>query len=135
MWARRKIEEARRDSPALIAEEGRALQVWGTIGTCGYVTVDGDIYLEEDVWDPRTGDPKPLTFAVRSDEGARRQVLLFASQQHPELAACLPVRAPDDPTCGDCLGSGWRMFGEHRIFCEECGGLGWLAADRKGGAA
>ena len=127
-WARRKIDEATVESPFLVANGGRALQVWSTIGSCGYVTVDGDVYLEEDVWDPQTGDPGPLTFASRRDESARRQVLLCASRQHPELAACLPTRSPDDPACGDCSGTGSRTFGEHGFLCKTCGGLGWLAA-------
>ena len=54
MWARAKIDEARRNSPALIAEEGYSFQVWGTIGSCGYVTVDGDIYLESDTFESKS---------------------------------------------------------------------------------
>jgi len=107
--------------------------VWGTIGVCGYVTVEGDVYLEEDTWDPATGDPAPGSFAVRRDERARREVLFFASRRYPELAGCLPVKSAQDPACADCSGSGWITLGDHHIFCGQCGGLGWVALSSRGG--
>jgi hypothetical protein len=122
-WARRRIDEARSAYPALVADEGRAFMVWGTIGICGYITVEGDIYVEEDTW-----DPDPGSFAIRRDERARRQVLFFASGQYPELAACLPVRSAQDATCADCSGTGGRNLEGHTSFCSLCGGLGWVTA-------
>jgi hypothetical protein len=121
-WARRRIEEARREAPVRVADGGEAFMLWGTIGSCGYVTVDGDVYLEED-----TFDPAPGTFVVHRDERARRRVLTLAVPRYPELAPCLPSRSAGDPACQECSGTGWRAVGPHRILCDKCDGLGWIA--------
>jgi len=129
-WARQRIDEARRASPNLIAPSGDAFMVWGTIGSCGYISAEGDVYLEED-----TMDPVPGTFIFRRDERARRQVLFFAARRYPELSAYLPKRSGGDPDCAACIGTGWRSAGEHKIFCETCDGRGWIDMASSGGAA
>lgn len=119
-WAREKIAYASKTAPAVVSE-GRAYMVTGSIGYCGYVTVEGDVYLEEDTLAPEAG-----SFRVDRSAEARIRVLVLASRQHPELSAWLPERTVRDAECTACAASGWRDVVGISLLCQACNGLGWV---------
>jgi hypothetical protein len=119
-WVRVQIERARISAPHLVHDYKDALQVWGTIGSVGYLTVAGEARLARDV------GPEPGTFETFTGPDAFRTVLFFGSRHHPELLRWLPSRAPDDPTCTRCAGTGTFPLPPHPT-CDACQGYGWVA--------
>lgn len=116
-------------SPASIEWEGAfrergLLPVWADwVGAFG-LTPDHDVvYIEHG----GRADPQPVA------EPHLRHVTLFnASRRYPDLARLAPERAPEDPTCPSCGGTGVVRQLDGRpapdnIVCF-CGGMGWLPA-------
>lgn len=50
--------------------------------------------------------------------------LLWGSERFLPLATLLPIRPMPAVDCSTCSGQG-RMPSHKRIYCPECGGLGW----------
>ena len=118
-WVSAQIQQARSSAPRLIADAGNAFQVWGTIGSVGYLTIHGDAILDRDV------GPEPGSFERFTGGAAFRTVLFFGSRRHPDLLRWLPTRSPGDPTCSGCDGFGRLPF-DTRPMCEVCQGYGWI---------
>jgi hypothetical protein len=62
-------------------------------------------------------------FHEETDRWYRHVVLAQAAECDPSLESLRPVRAPEDPDCDGCGGTGTRA--DSRQTCK-CGGLGWL---------
>jgi hypothetical protein len=75
--------------------------------------------------DSRWTDPLPLT-----NPRHRFIVLAQAAERYPELASLRPKRAPTDPTCKSCNGTGKSVVNgvTYEALLCECGGLGWYPA-------
>jgi len=99
--------------------------VTGSIGYCGYIAPDGDIYMERD-FDLEGNSQVDRTLA------SQIEVIVLASRRRPELQALLPRRTAHDPDCASCAGSGWMLLPTDRpdqplrISCADCRGLGWV---------
>jgi len=120
-YLEREIASARKTAPALLSADGRALMVTGSIGYCGYIAPDGDIYME--LYDVDG------SFQVDRTLPAQIEVIVLASRRRPELQALLPRRTARDRDCAPCAGSGWMSLPTEppvRILCADCRGLGWL---------
>ena len=117
IWARARIHAA--TSPAQLSADGDAFMVYGTIGSCGFVTGNGDIYLEQDDFDP------PGSFVQDSSRAAQIQALVLGSRRFPELAAWLPKRDDASADCETCRGTGWVPVATTSILCQACSGLGF----------
>ena len=115
----RRFEEAKREYPHAISPDGRALLVDGGIGYCCYISPDGDVYfttMNHDNYEEWTTDRSPE---------AQIKVLVLGSRTVPELRGLLPIRQPESLDCEPCGGKGFL----HGLFiCNDCCGLGWLAA-------
>lgn len=116
-WAQAKIVDRRGANPVFLQDGGESVMVFGTIGSLGCITRHGDIYLEEDSF-----DPEPGTFVRRSDRAACVTVLILGARRYPELAEWLPERGPDAKTCVRCGGA----VDDLSPPCVVCGGSGWL---------
>jgi hypothetical protein len=96
---------------------------------CCYALTEGaePVYTSDARWT----DTLPLT-----NQRHRFIVLAQAAERYPELAFLRPKRAPADPTCRTCNGTGKRVVNGvtyEAILCE-CGGLGWYPAGSELGA-
>lgn len=113
----RRFEELKRDYPAAISSDGRAMLVDGGIGYCCYVSPDGDIYFE------MMADDSFEDWTIDRSREARIKVLVLGSRTVPELRELLPIRQPESLNCAPCEGKGFI----HGFFiCYDCCGLGWL---------
>jgi hypothetical protein len=127
-YLERELAEARKAAPGLVSADGRALMVTGSIGYCGYIAPDGDIYMERDV-------DLDGTFHVDRSWRAQIEVIVLASRRRPELQAILPRRTSGDLDCAQCRGDGWMRIPVDppgKILCLSCGGLGWILVSREG---
>jgi hypothetical protein len=99
----------------------------GSIGYGCYFSPDGNIFIEEyDI-----GSDEPTT--VDHSRQAQIAALVLTSRHMPQLAALLPKRPANAPSCKECDGMGWlhqemfrRVFKSEGLLCTKCSGLGWL---------
>jgi hypothetical protein len=117
------FDHAKEESPERLSKDGRALHIYGTIGSECYISPEGDIYMETyDIM----GEEPPAEDRSRS---AQLVCLILGSEHIPALAQALPTRPPDVPLCETCAGVGWLhpgKFGPRGLMCHECYGLGWI---------
>jgi hypothetical protein len=107
-----------------VAEEHDAFMLDPGLGPATYLTSDGRILWDDDLWDV----PGTRAEAVAS---------IFAGIRKTGIAALreiLPVRPSDATDCGNCEGTGrWDAHGRLKdvtgpsssFICMECAGLGW----------
>jgi hypothetical protein len=96
--------------------------VTGSIGYCGYISPDGDVYMERDF-------DLDGTFKIDRSIPSQMAVIVLGSRQRPELRALLPRRKASDPDCSACERSGWMSIPVDppgKSLCTVCGGLGWV---------
>ena len=108
--------------PDEVGHRYSAIPLYADIGGAVLLRADG-VFLELE-WDqaiersPR--ERSDLTSTVPLVAGAER---------YPWLKALLPVRPRDARPCATCRGLGSIALtnGSSRIFCGDCGALGWIA--------
>ena len=112
----RRLEEARRSTPARVSPDGTALMLYGDIGGCAYIRPDGDVHFV--AHDEHVAYREPEAVVVAS--------LVIGSKHFPELKELLPQRSPAARDCSACAGTG--KFKDFDIICGTCNGLGWTSA-------
>jgi hypothetical protein len=124
---RSRLEYARESCPVNLSGDRQAVMLHGSIGYGCYFSPDGDIFIEQyDIG----SDESPT---VNRSREAQIAALVLTSRYMPQLAALLPKRPANAPSCRDCDGTGWlhqemfrRVFKSEGLLCTKCSGLGWL---------
>gem|GEM_PF-948443 len=106
-----------------VAQRFGALPLYADWTVVWAVTPNGDVLvIAHDEEDPAA--------APETDNRLRNIALFRGGQRWPALAAIIPKRVPDAPTCIACDGTG--LVGaelpaklQERLVCW-CGGIGWL---------
>ena len=97
-----------------------ALYLFGTIGMEAVMRSDGAVLVSVD---EHWGEPNAPLPGWREATGTERTLsLTVASERWPELAELLPRRPVDARDCATCEGRGTIV---PKLYCSECGALGW----------
>lgn len=114
--------DSSRGLPDRVGRELSAIPLLADIGGAVLLRADG-VFLELE-WDQET-EVHPREVA----EPSSTVPLVAGTERYPWLVALLPARPADARPCSACRGGGsihTNISG--RIFCGECGALGWAAA-------
>lgn len=82
-----------------------------------YLRLNGEVVVVDESVDP------PKVDSVYTDWHRVLPVVVWGSQQYPEMRKLLPVRPTD---AVDCRCRTMSIFVEGKVNCQDCGGLGWL---------
>jgi len=117
---RRRIENARLNSPGSLSPDGKAIRVDGGNGYDCWVSPDGDVYME--TYEVFAEDEAEVDRSRR----AQFMVLALGARTLPELRTLLPARPEGAKDCPDCQGVGRFLAGDVDLICHACCSLGWF---------
>ena len=108
--------------PDRVGRTHSAIPLLADLGGAVLLRADGTILELE--WDQES-ELKPR----ERGEFANTVPLVAGVERYPWLAALLPRRPADAPACASCDGAGSisPSRGSGRVFCGQCGALGWVA--------
>src|SRR5215471_425546 len=96
-----RFEEAKRSNPGRLSKDRSAVHICGSIGFDGYISPDGDIFME--IYEVLSDEPS----VIDRSRDAQVACLILGSETLPALAQLLPDRPSDAITCDTCKGAGW----------------------------
>ena len=125
-YQRRRSEQLagfERDNPAMAAmlREMDALYLFGTLGMEAVMRSDGVVLVAVDEHWGEPGAPEPEWREASPTE--RTLSLTVARERWPELSDLLPRRPVEARDCSACEGRGSIV---PKVYCGECGALGWI---------
>lgn len=122
-YVRQRIAEIKAAGRGPISPDGSALVIAGRLGFTGYVSEEGEGFIETD----GLGDDSP---PLRDDGPIGGIIaLILGSRKYPVLREALPARTEHATTCTKCQRTGFTDVGQIRNFllCPECYGLRWAS--------
>lgn len=99
-----------------------ALYVGSDLWSSWFLLPSGEVVIVGEDFDAPEVDSR------YSDRLHALRAISGASRLYPELAVLLPAREVGAADC-ECVAHP-QIFGAGRVICPDCGGVGWLPAER-----
>lgn len=101
-----------------LAVQHSALPLYGGWSGTVFLTTGGDFLFCD-------AESDPGELRLERDPQSQLMSLVVATKRHPILSNLLPPRSTESENCEACNGTGATPFGNGRVLCRECHGVGW----------